>query len=72
MKYSYLYIFILLPFLACQSNHTSQEKKPTLDITVASDSVSLFGEGIISTALFERDLAINPKGTEICLHPRRL
>ena len=65
MKYSYLYIFILLPFLACQSNHTSQEKKPTLDITVASDSVSLFGEGIISTALFERDLAINPKGTEI-------
>lgn len=32
---------------------------------MASDSVSLFGEGIISTALFERDLAINPKGTEI-------
>ncbi|MBS2213581.1 PD40 domain-containing protein [Carboxylicivirga mesophila] len=36
-----------------------------MDINSAADTLSLLGEGVISTPLYERDIAISPQGDEI-------
>lgn len=45
----------------------AQVAKPTvkLNLNSAPDTVSLFAEGLISTALSERDMTINTEGTEL-------
>lgn len=45
---------------ACQPSHL-----PGLDLGAATNQPELFGEGIVSTALYERDLAVAPDGDEI-------
>lgn len=56
-----LWILILnMMFLACDSSEA-----PNLDLTKVPDRVTLFGEGIVSTSLNERDMAISPDGTEL-------
>lgn len=60
------FIFLWLLFLlSCQSHIATQEPTSTIDIQSVSDTLTLFGQGIISTSLYERDLAINPQGDEI-------
>jgi len=39
--------------------------KPTFDLNKAPNQVEIFAPDIISTGLFERDIAISPKGNEI-------
>lgn len=61
----------LLPLVAlfllfsCHSDKTEPKKEYTIDIQSSTDSLMLFGEHIISTPLYERDLAIHPQGDEI-------
>jgi hypothetical protein len=45
---------------ACQPSHL-----PGLDLGTAGDKAELFGEGIISTNLYERDMAVSADGDEI-------
>lgn len=52
--------FITL-FSACQQKHP----RPQLDLSKAAGSLEIFGEGFISTSLFERDFAMAPDGKEI-------
>ncbi|WP_225034831.1 TolB family protein [Winogradskyella sp. SM1960] len=48
----------------CQNN-TKQEKENSIDIHTTADSLTLFGENVISTPLYQRDLAISPQGNEL-------
>ena len=43
----------------------SLSKEPEVDLTANPTELELFGEGFISTSLFERDIAIAPDGKEI-------
>ncbi len=58
-------LFLGLLVIGCRQNKTEPQQNIALDMAVAPDSVELFAEGIISTALYERDLAITPDGTEL-------
>jgi len=40
-------------------------KPPRFDFSAAPASAKLFGEGIVSTGLYERDMAISPDGKEL-------
>ena len=51
---------ILFLFAQCY-----QSAAPQIDLTNASDTLELFGKDIISTHLYERDLAISPEGDRI-------
>ena len=50
--------------LSCQIPEKT-EQKVILNLGESSSSVQLFGEHLISTSLYERDLAISPNGDEI-------
>ena len=54
-------LFIILLF-GCTSEI---EQAPNLDISNASDQLEIFGESLISTPLYERDMAISPDGNEL-------
>ena len=60
MKNQVLLLFLFLCFLSCQT-----EKKFESDINTANKQLEIFGESLISTPLFERDIAISPNGDEI-------
>ena len=65
-KYTSFTFLALIILLSCQSN--KELKNPPyvpIDIETVSDSLVLFGKNVISTALYERDLAISPDGDEI-------
>ena len=51
---------ILFLFAQCY-----QSAAPQIDLTNASDTLELFGKDIISTHLYERDVAISPDGDRI-------
>jgi hypothetical protein len=46
--------------IACTNYHPA-----TFDLSAQPDSLEVFGLGIISTALYERDMAISPSGDEL-------
>ena len=57
---------ILLSFiLLCCQHKKEQSKTVSIDIQKTENDLTLFGEHIISTPLYERDLAISPKGDEL-------
>ena len=51
--------------LSCQSNYNSVESPALIDIQSSADSLTIFAETVISTPLYERDLAISPQSDEI-------
>ncbi len=53
-----------LALLSCQQS-TNNVNKALVDIDTVPDTLSLLGEGVISTPLYERDFAISPQGDEI-------
>lgn len=57
---------LLLPFflLNCQT-YTEQSKAYSVDTETTAERLTLFGENIISTPLYQRDLAISPQGDEL-------
>lgn len=63
MKYKAI---ILLTFLLlnCQSN-SDHSKTYFIDTQTVADDLALFGENVISTELYERDLAISPQGNQL-------
>ncbi|MDX1365218.1 MAG: exo-alpha-sialidase [Arenibacter latericius] len=65
MKSFYFSFLSLVLLLSCQPNNNSLEKTPLINISTANDSLTIFGENVISTPLYERDLAINPQSDEI-------
>jgi len=56
---------LLFSAAACQSNKSHTNTSNAVDIESTSDSLILFEENLISTPLYERDLAINTEGNEI-------
>ena len=56
---------LLFSAAACQSNKSHTNTSKAVDIESTSDSLILFEENLISTPLYERDLAINTEGNEI-------
>ena len=60
------FIFISILFLlSCQSDDHNLKSDTTINIQTSADGLTLFGEGVISTSLYERDLAIAPNGNQI-------
>jgi hypothetical protein len=63
MKHSsLLLIFFVILLSQCQIGKNNQVQ---IDLNHVPEKVELFGEGIISTHLYERDIAIAPEGNEI-------
>ncbi|MGY8913658.1 MAG: TolB family protein [Flavobacteriales bacterium] len=59
-----LFSFLFLFLLSCEA--TKKETKNSLiDVQTIPKTVGLFGEGIISTPLYERDMAISSQGNEL-------
>lgn len=66
MKIRILYcLMFLLSAVGCQNNNNTNDLSFFVDIESTPNALTLFGEGLISTPLYERDLAINPEGNEI-------
>lgn len=63
MKYIAL-ILLAVFMLNCQTNGDGSNTY-AVDIQTTADSLMLFGENVISTPLYERDLAISPLGDEL-------
>ena len=57
-------LFFLSTLILSCKNIDSQETRE-LDLASMPDKVELFGEGLISTNLYERDIAISPDGNEL-------
>lgn len=55
------WFFLALAFISCNQ----QEPAPDLQFDKAPQSVEIFGEGFISTDLYERDFALSPDGNEL-------
>ena len=65
MNYHIFFTSILLGvLLSCQPAPDTQQII-SLDLNTVPESVALFGENFVSTALYERDIAIAPSGDEI-------
>ena len=65
MRATHFLFLLTLLLLGCQSNTESIEKTPSINIRTVADGLTLFGEGAISTPLYERDMAISPQGDEM-------
>lgn len=63
MKYKV--IIIISIFLLNCHNNKEHPQEIVLDIKTTADSLTLFGENLISTPLYERDMAISPMGNEL-------
>lgn len=62
-KYSVLILLSVFLF-NCQYD-SEQSKTNPINIQLVADSLTLLGENVISTPLYERDLAISPQGNEL-------
>ncbi len=58
-------ISVALTFLVFNSAETRAQTKNLPDLAHPPGSAELFGKGVISTNLYERDMAISPDGQEI-------
>lgn len=66
MKLNILYfLMFLFSVTACKRERSPITISYPVDIESTVDSLTLFGKNLISTPLYERDLAINPQGNEI-------
>jgi len=68
LKINYIAIlFFSFILFNCQTNSKKQEKPIAnlVDIKTTPQQLTLFGEHIISTPLYERDMAISPQGNEL-------
>ena len=63
MKYKAL-LFLSLALFNCQSKNDRSEAY-SIDIETTAKGLTLFGEHVISTSLYERDLAISPQGDQL-------
>ena len=63
MKYKVIF-FLSLLLLNCQSN-IDHSKTYSIDIQTTANDLTLFGEDVISTSFYERDLAISPHGNQL-------
>ncbi|GAA4291853.1 TolB family protein [Aestuariibaculum suncheonense] len=60
------FLLLLLPlFKACKPKNDTLVATISIDIESKTNYLTLFGQGIISTPLYERDLAIHPEGNEM-------
>lgn len=59
-----LLLILFLSILAIGCEEVKQEVTK-LDLELATSKVELFGKGIVSTKLYERDIAISPDGKEL-------
>lgn len=67
-KTKYITILLLNFILFNCQTKTKKKDKPvtnTVNITTTANQLTLFGEHVISTPLYERDLAISPEGNEL-------
>lgn len=64
-KIKYNAVIILSVFLLNCQGDSEQSKASSINIQSTADSLILFGENIISTPLYERDLAISPQENEL-------
>lgn len=64
-KIKYKAIFILSVFLLNCQGDSEQSKANSINIQTTADNLALFGENVISTPLYERDLAISPQKNEL-------
>jgi len=65
MRYRFIAVFIylaLLSFMSVQAQPASQVK---FNFSSVPESVKIFGEGIVSTDMYERDMALSPDGNEM-------
>lgn len=65
MKHKCLNYLTLIFLLCCQPNDDFSKTASSINIQTSADSLTLFGENVISTSYYERDIAINPQGDEI-------
>jgi hypothetical protein len=65
MQYKYFFYLSIILLLGCRSNPDSLKTASSVNIQTVADRLTLFGENVISTSLYERDIAIHPKGDEI-------
>ncbi|MEP6647279.1 MAG: exo-alpha-sialidase [Saprospiraceae bacterium] len=65
MTKTLILLIVLISFMACQQKTGLVPKVASLSLNTPSDSVKLFGEGIISTRYNERDMAITSNGDEL-------
>ena len=65
MTSKYVIFFLLILLLSCRSNNDSLKTTSFITIQTVADGLTLFGESVISTSLYERDIAITPQGDEI-------
>ena len=65
MTYGSFIFSSLVLLMSCQTHSDSLTADSSVDIQTAADSLTLFAEGVISTSLYERDIAIHPQGDEI-------
>ncbi|MBD0850883.1 TolB family protein [Maribacter arenosus] len=63
MKYKVI-LFLSLVLFNCQSKNDRSEAY-SIDIETTAKGLTLFGEHVISTSLYERDLAISPQGDQL-------
>lgn len=54
------FLFVSILFMGC-----TNEKVISINLSYVPDQIELFGEGLISTDLYERDIAISSMGDEI-------
>lgn len=60
-----MYKIIFLLSLISITTSCKKDSGPIVELDVISDTIQLVAPGVISTALYERDFAISPKGDEI-------
>ena len=63
IKYTSL-LLVLLLLLNCQT-HTRSSHDGLIDIKTTAEGLTLLGENIISTSLYERDFAVSPQSDEV-------
>ncbi len=63
MKYHALFLMTSFFLIGCQTEEKNHEN--SIELKPIGKSLSLFGEGVISTSLYERDLAISADGNEL-------
>lgn len=63
MKYKAI-AYLSISLLNCQSN-IDQVSETSVDIKSTNNRLELFGENVISTEFYERDLAISPNGDQL-------
>ena len=64
MKYTVTLLIPFILFFSCMNSDKISQKNP-VTLQPAGDSLEIFAEGIVSTHLNERDMAISPDGTEM-------